>query len=209
MKTNSPNTFRYIRFLLVSALLLGAVVLALAYVNVWQEKSEATEFLAMLSTVEVGSSSKSATIEAAKRFGRYENSPGQPDQQARSTWIEYTFGNRVMAALHLATPKFLYVGIEFRDGVVVKKTANFYQEPRFGVIVQEVMAPSGSAPTSNNPRQVRTNVYGPESLVINVQDDSSVPVERRKRDWQIDLSCMTMITPCRDPKDLLPGIFPR
>jgi hypothetical protein len=57
-----------------------------------------------------------------------------------------------MAFLHLAPPKFVYAGIEFRDGIVVKKSVKFYQEPRFGMVVQEVMASGASDPTSNNPR---------------------------------------------------------
>jgi hypothetical protein len=205
MKTSSSTGFRYLRPFLISVALLGAAGLGLAYANAWQAKSEAARLLAVLSTVKVGSSRESEVLEGLKPFSRFEDS----DPQRNERGVSYTFRNRVMAFLHLAPPKFVYAGIEFRDGIVVKKSVNFYQEPRFGVVVQEVMASGASDPTSNNPRQLRTNVYGPKSTVIDVHDDTSVPLSRRQLDWQIDFSCMTTMNFCANPQEMLPGIFPR
>lgn len=205
MKTSSSTVFRYLILLVIGVAILGAAGLGLAYINAWQAKSEATRLLAVLSTVKVGSSRQSEVLEAVKPFTRFEDS----DPQRNERVVSYSFRNRVMALLHLAPPKYVYAGIEFRDGIVVEKSVNFYQEPRLGVVVQEVMAPGASDPTSNNPRQVRTVVYGPQSTVIVVHDDTSLPLERRKLDWQIDLSCMTVMMPCGNPQSLLPGIFPQ
>jgi hypothetical protein len=70
-------------------------------------------------------------LTATKPFNRYEDNARKPDQQGTETEVAYTFRNRAMAFLHLAPPKFVYAGIEFKDGIVVKKSVNFYKEPRF------------------------------------------------------------------------------
>jgi hypothetical protein len=209
MKTNPSTRFPYIRLFFIGAALLGAASLAFAYADACHEKSEATQFLAALSTVKVGRSTEKEVLDATKSFSRYKDRAGKSDRQGRDAGVAYTFRNRALALLHLAPPTFIYAGVEFRDGVVVKKSVNFYQEPRFGVVVQEVVASEGSASTNVNSRQVRTNVYGPNSAVIDVHDDTSVPLSRRQLDWQIDFSCMTAIVRCSNPQVLLPGIFPK
>jgi hypothetical protein len=204
MKTRSSSAFRYVLTLVIAVVFIGAVALTLAYADARQAKSEATQFLTALSTVKVGSSSETEVREAMKPFSRFEDSP-----PGSGHGLSYTFRNRAMAFLHLAPQKFVYGGIEFRDGIVTKKSINFYQEPRFGVVVQEVTVSGGGPSASTNGRQLRTNVYGPKSTVIDVHDDTSVPVARRKLDWQIDLSCMATMRPCRNPQTLLPGVFPQ
>jgi hypothetical protein len=111
MKTSSSTRFRYVHPLLIGAALLGAAGLAFAYASAWQAKSEATRFLAVLSTVKVGSSSESEVLEAAKPFSRFEDSAEKSDPQQKEPGVSYTFRNRAMAFLHLAPPKF---GQDFR-----------------------------------------------------------------------------------------------
>lgn len=197
---------RPIVLILIGVALLVATGLALAYADAWYEKSAAERLLMVLSKVQVGSSTQSDVIDATKAFGRYADGHLNSDRQ-KAAGVEYTFRNRVMAFLHLAPGKFVYVGLEFKDGVVVAKSVNFYQEPRSGAIVQEVMARDKSDSTNVDARQVRTNTYGPNLLAIEVHDDTSVPIARRQLDWQIDLSCMTKMGACRDPHRVLRGAF--
>jgi hypothetical protein len=131
MKMSPSFGFRYIRLFLIGASMLGAIGLALAYGDAWHQKSQAAQFLGVLSRVEVGCSTENEVLTATKPFNRYEDNARKPDQQGTETEVAYTFRNRAMAFLHLAPPKFVYAGIEFKDGIVVKKSVNFYQEPRF------------------------------------------------------------------------------
>lgn len=192
--------------ILIGAALLVVLSLALAYVDAWREKSAAERLLMVLSRVQVGSSTESDVTDATRTFGRYADGHMNSERRKAASAVEYTFRNRVMAFLHLAPGKFVYIGLEFKDGVVVGKSVNFYQEPRSGVVVQEAMARDRSDSTNSNARQVRTNIYGPNRFVIEVRDDTSVPLARRQLDWQLDLSCMTKMMPCKDPHLMLPGI---
>jgi hypothetical protein len=204
------HTNRFIRrpviLILIGAALLVATSLTLAYADAWYEKSAAERMLTILSRVQVGKSTESDVNNATKAFGRYADGDINSDRQKAASWVTYTFQNRVMAILHLAPWKSVYIGLEFKNGVVVSKSLNFYQQPRSGVIVQEVVATDGSSSTKINARQIHPVVYGPNRLVIEVHDDTSVPLARRQLDWQLDLSCMTKMMPCKDPYLMLPGI---
>lgn len=194
--------------ILIGAALLAAMSLASAYADAWYEKSAAERLLMVLSRVQVGSSTESDVTDATKAFARYAEGHMNSDRQKAASAVTYTFQNRVMAYLHLAPWKFVYIGLEFKNGMVVSKSLNFYQEPQSGVIVQEVVATDRSDSTKIGARQIHPVIYGPNRLVIEVHDDTSVPLARRQLDWQLDLSCMTKMGACRDPRSMLPEVAP-
>jgi hypothetical protein len=197
---------RPVVLILIGAALLVATSLALAYADAWYEKSAAERLLTVLSGVQVGKSTESDVTNATKSFGRYADGDINTDRQKAASWVTYTFQNRLMAILHLAPWKSVYIGLEFKNGIAVSKSLNFYQQPRSGVIVQEVVATDGSSSTKINPRQIHPVIYGPNRLVIEVHDDTSVPLARRQLDWQVDLSCMTNMGGCGDPHGMLPEV---
>jgi hypothetical protein len=205
MYTNR-SIWRPVFLVFVGAALLLAASATLAYVDAWREKSAAEQLLVVLSRIQVGSSTETDVTNATEAFSEYADRQLNYGSQKGASWVTYTFQNRVMAFLHLAPWKFAYIGLEFKNGVVVSKSLNFYQQPRSGVIVQEVMAAEGGNSTKINARQIHTIIYGPNRRVIEVHDDTSVSLARRQLDWKTDLSCMTEMASCKDPHRMLPGI---
>jgi hypothetical protein len=198
--------WRFIRLVLVGAAVMIVTLISVAYTDARHEKYEAEQLLIVLTRINVGSSTENDATNATNAFNGYADRQMNFNRQNVVSDVEFTFRNRVIAFLHLAPAKFVYLGLEFRNGVVVSKSFNFYQEPRSGAIVQEVMAAHGSDPMKISTRQIHLIDYGHNRHVIEVRDDTSVPLARRQLDWHIDLSCMTEIMTCKDPHRILPGI---
>jgi|WetSurMetagenome_2_1015567.scaffolds.fasta_scaffold375495_1 hypothetical protein len=200
------NRNRTVRLLLVGTGLLVATSVALAYADAWHQRSRAERLLSVLSTIQVGRSTESDVATSTAALAGYARRQVNSGHLGVTSELEFTFQNHLMALLHFSPPKYLYVGLEFKDGVVTSKSLNFYQAPRFGVIVQEVNAGANSDSKKLNARELHINNYGQNMTVIEIRDDTSVPQVRRQLDWQIDLSCMTEMSACRDAHRILPGV---
>lgn len=205
MNTNR-SMWQFMRLVLVGAAVMIVTLIAVAYADARHEKHEAEQLLMVFSRIQVGSSTENDVTNATNAFNGYADRQMNPNSQNAVSDVEFTFRNRVMAFLPFVPAKFVSLGLEFRNGVVVSKSFNFYQEPRSGAIVQEVMAVRGSDSMNISARQVHFIDYGENRHIIEVRDDTSVPLARRQLDWRIDLSCMTEIMSCRDPHRILPGI---
>lgn len=205
MRTNR-RILRSIGLVLVGATVTLVTLIAAAFAEARHERHEAEQLLIVLSRIHVGSSTEDEATSALSAFKRYADRQINPNRQQAAIGLEFTFRNRAMAFLRLAPAKFVYLGLEFRNGIVVSKSFNFYQEPRSGAVVQEVMADHGDDSMKIDHRQVHLIDFGQNRTALEVRDDTSVPLVRRQLDWQIDLSCMTEIMNCEDPHRILPRV---
>jgi len=120
----------------------------------------------------------------------------------------YLFRNRAFALLHLAPPKFFWVVIRYKNGIVAEKSVQYFEEPRCSGVMTETdqATKKVGTPPPGRSREVYLSSSMPSPVfIMKVTDNLSVPLARRRLDWQIDLSCMTSIGGCRDPRKVLRG----
>jgi hypothetical protein len=174
------------------------------------ERLRAEEILALLASVDVGNAPPPALITELENFHSYRATKGS---QGGRSYEQFVFQNRAFALFGLAPAKVLSVQIDFKDGIMVEKSAHFAEAPNRGAIVIEELNVDTSEINSGQvrplgPRQVeeRGNFTEP-TYMLSVVDSVAVPKERRQMDWHLDISCMTRLGPCGDFRNVLHGAF--
>ena len=193
------------RFLSLSfvALLAVLIVVVASFSMSYYNRMQATKMLEVLSSLEVGHTTDVHAREVLKPFSRYLS--GQ-----ESAYAQYQFTNGVFGVLHLAPRTSVSAEVAFENGVVVEKSLNYFEEPRCGGVLQEVLKHShfdDERPHAGNGDRyfyVGSSVPSPD-FIMKVRDNTDVPSARRRLDWQVDLTCMTTMGGCRDPRKVLRG----
>ena len=173
------------------------------------ERFRAEELLNVLASVQIGVAQTSALENKLERFNRYRSSNGLSGGRS---YDQFMFRNLGFALFHLAPAKNLWIQIDFDKGLVVAKAVHFAEEPHRGAFVIEE-ADTGRLPSSSNPpasaarRIEERGTFVKPNYMLSVRDNDSVPESRRRKDWVIDLTCMTRPGPCGGFRKILRGAF--
>lgn len=187
------------------SLLFAAVVIVVAasFLMIYYNRHQAKNLLESLSSLDVGRTTDLQARELLKPFSRYLS------KQERA-YTQYQFTNGILGTLHLAPKTSVSVEVAFENGVVVEKSLHYFEEPRCGGFLQEVMKHSHfdderpQAGSGDRSIYVGSSVPSPD-FIMQVRDNTDVPLARRRLDWQVDLTCMTTMGGCRDPRKVLRG----
>jgi hypothetical protein len=183
---------------------LAFVLLLIGITESYYERFQAQRLIGVLSNIQVGVTSESQAKELTKRFSRYHVHFDQ--NQVSTDFDEYGFTNPAFQRLHLAPIINVWITIDYREGVVIGKTFSSFVAPRHGVSVVEVVKHGDAFLRKVAPPGRIVTVSGYETsprFILWIEDDASVPLSQRQKDWQIDLSCMTEIGGCEDPNKLV------
>lgn len=200
----------------VAALGVVFVLLLVGLAESYYERFQAQNLISILSDIQVGATTESHAKEATKQFSYFNQHPnGSVISNTKVTSDYFIFENRAYWWLHLAPPKRTEISIDYADGIVRSKTASYYEGPGYGGVINEELQHTGT-----NRDLIRAEAGGryaacnhgipirnctAECYQIVVHEDVTVPLARRRLDWQIDLSCMTSIGGCRDVRKIMRG----
>ncbi|MBB5066703.1 hypothetical protein [Granulicella mallensis] len=183
---------------------LAFVLLLIGIAESYYERFQAQRLISVLSNIQVGITSESQTKELTKQFSRYHVHFDQ--NQVRTDSDQYGFTNPAFQRLHLAPVTDIWITIDYREGMAVGKTFESFTAPRHGISVVEVVKHGDAFLRKVAPPGRIVTVSGYETsprFILWIEDDASVPLSQRQKDWQIDLSCMTEIGGCQDPNKLV------
>jgi len=187
-----------------------ALVLSLAGIGeCYYERYQAEKLLGTVAAIQVGSTTKTQAKEMLKPYSRY-STLRYFDEASADEFDQYGFLNRTLAALHLATRTWVWITIDYKEGVVTSKSVQAASEPRCSGSVAESLRndiPSAVEQTDTGRTMGIDGSPGQPYFGVQVRDDLSTPAVRRQLDWQIDLSCMTWRQGCTDPRKTLYGAF--
>jgi hypothetical protein len=168
------------------------------------EKWQAESLLRAFSQVDVGKTTLSQAREITKGFEHHlvhQTSGAYGEDQFR-------YWNSMLSIVNLAPRTYVFATLKYSGGVVVKKTMQYIEEPRCSAIISETTEPISSK-TDDSLKESRHVYIGGNApsptFIMRIDDTTKVPLSRRQLDWQVDLSCMTRMGGCRDPRKVLRG----
>jgi hypothetical protein len=167
-----------------------------AVLETYYERWQAEAAIKTISSVEVGGTDGDSAAQSMRQ--RFHDHLFHHS----ATFDQYRFRNLGFALLHLAPRTYIWMEIDYKDGVVTRKFFQYYEEPRCTGELTEQLAEL----PSKKDRSVYLGSDTPSPVfAMRVYDNLNVPRERRGVDWQIDLSCFTRFRGCQDPRRVLYG----
>jgi len=188
-----------------------AVIVSVAYCAARFEQNRADRLIGLLSNVMPGVTSQESikTMFESKSFLTGNSNVCQKYHMRNCD--QFVFTNKLLAFLHIASSKQVWVTLDYRNGVVVSKSVQFAEDPRIGAVTRQLLRDIGPLPVgaATSSRTITVAIADSQNAIVKVYDDESVSTDQRQRDWQVDLSCLSRIGACSDPRVILPGAFPR
>ena len=192
---------------IAACLAVGLLIAGIA--ESYYERFEAQKLLAALPDIQVGFTTESRAKEIMKPFFRYSTLSTYPKGSA-DTFDQYFFRNRTLSLLHVSPATYVWITVDYQNGIVISKHAQAASDPRSSGSIYELVSnpPPTSVEQTDKGRTVDIGGGAPGPyFVIKVRDDITTPLARRKLDWQMDLSCLTWRKGCTDPRKTLYGAF--
>jgi hypothetical protein len=168
------------------------------------EKRQAENLLRALSRVEVGKTTLSQARDITSGFVHHQIH----QTSGTSGEDQFRYWNSFLSIVKLTPRTYVFVTLKYSNGVVVKKTMQYIEEPRCSAIISETveLIPNETDNSLGESRHVYIGGNAPSpTFIMRIDDATEVPSTRRQLDWQVDLSCMTKIGGCRDPRKVLHG----
>jgi len=189
------------------SMLLFVVMAGIA--EAFYERVQAERAIALLSEVQVGKTTEIDAREIMKPFSFRRQIIGWL-QKTDDSSDQFQFWNSPLPLLHLAPQTDVWVTLDYEKGVVSEKSVLYIEAPRCGGSITESALSTASdqatQDSTSNDRHIYIGGTTPSpTFIMKVKDNTRVPFARRSLDWQIDLSCMTKIGGCRDPRKVLRG----
>jgi hypothetical protein len=127
--------------------------------------------------------------------------------------IELAFVNRRWLEPLRSPTQWIYITVEFSDGIVSSRSFQFLDQPRRSAsISQRVLLSAEMLHLGGSASHRKIGSAGdPASpyFVTDIREDLEVPPEQRSRDWQFDLQCFRFLTSCKDLRGVLSGAHPQ
>jgi hypothetical protein len=188
----------------LGVILIMSVVVVCLVGESFMEKRQAENLLRALSQVEVGKTTLSQAREITSGFvhHRIHQTSGASGED------QFRYWNSFLSIVKLTPRTYVFVTLRYSDGVVVKKTMQYIEEPRCSAIISETvkLTPNETDHSLEESRHVYIGGNAPSpTFIMRIDDTAEIPSTRRQLDWQVDLSCMTKIGGCRDPRKVLYG----
>jgi len=127
--------------------------------------------------------------------------------------IQLAFVNRRWLEPLRSPTQWIYLTVEFRDGLVSSRTFQFLEQPRRRAsISQHIRLPAPVLRLGESLTHRKIGSTGdPASpyFVTDIREDLEVPDEQRSRDWKFNLDCFKFMTSCKDVRGVLEGAHPQ
>lgn len=199
--TSSGALFRSRKTVLCCGLIVTTAIL-LVLIMPFYEQKQAEKLIATLSSVQPGSTQESSA-RGLLRKAAFRSVDVSACKHVIAGCEQYQFSNMSLAFLHLVPARWIWVTVYYQNGVVAGKSFQFIESSHSSAIVRETIT---KETTTGRNVSFRDHRYG--IAIARIDDDASVPLTQRQSDWRIDLTCMTKIRACNDPRMVLVGAFP-
>jgi len=199
MQRTLPSTLLKVFLVLIA---LGAVWLAVGFFEYLHERKVANAAIRTVGDIKVGESTQEEAELMLKQYAQFQV-PGVHKA------IQLAFVNRRWLEPVRSPSQWIYLTVEFTDGIVSSRSFQFLEQPRRGVVLsQHIHLPASFLSLRGAHGHRRIGSAGdPASpyFVTDVREDLGVPDEQRSRDWQFNLQCFKFMTRCGDLRAVLEG----
>lgn len=194
-------------FKLVFALIVVcAVWFATAFFEYLYERNIAKAAIRTVGEIQVGYSTQALTELKLAPYAKF-RVPGSDNA------IELAFVNRRWLQPLRSPTQWIYITVEFTDGVVSSRTFQFLDQPRRRAsLSQHILLSAQMLHLGGYISHRKIGSAGdPASpyFVTDVREDLQVPEALRSRDWQFDLDCFKFMTSCKNLRGVLAGAQPQ
>jgi hypothetical protein len=191
--------------MLITLVTIAAVV---AYTSAYVSYYRARSLARIMASIEVGRTTESQVKILTESFIRKNSDDSRVSNLEASGSNHFVFSNRGLALLKLSPPKMVTAEVGYQNGLVVWKDMSFYEGGAERSIL--VSTYQSDAQALNLPRGDRhIFIQGrrpPNGFGISLGEDSALPAAILQSDWQMDMSCMAEIGPCKHPEKILPNV---
>lgn len=189
---------------------MGLVVPS-AYLMARFEQTRADNLISLLSKVTPGMTSQVSIEEELRGVPFLKRIPNVCENDSLQGCDQFGFSNWWLAFLHLAPAKRVWVTLEYRRGVVISKSAQLAEEPHLTAVTRQLLRETAplTVQTAPSSRTITLSTADPKNAIAKVYDDENVTSNQRQKDWMVDLSCLSRMGSCGDPRAILYGAFPK
>jgi hypothetical protein len=185
---------------------IGALWLLAAFFEYRHERNLANAAIRTVGDIQVGHSTQNQAEVMLSPYAKF-RVPGS------GSAIELAFVNRRWLQPVRSPSQWIYLTVEFTDGIVSSRSFQFLDQPRRRAAITQRMLLSVSRlhlPGATSHRRV-TTAGDPASpyFVTDVREDLQVSDEQRSRDWQFNLQCFKFLMSCEDVRGVLEGAQPQ
>src|SRR6202012_2815894 len=168
---------------LLSLIAIGVIWFAAAFFEYLYERNIAKAAIRTVGEIQVGHSTQSQTEVMLSPYSKFQVG-------GLNTAIQLEFVNRRWLQPLRSPSQWIYISVEFADGVVSSRTFQFLDQPRRSAsITQRVLLSAEMLHLGGYISHRKIGSAGdPASpyFVTDVREDLEVPEEQRSRDWQFD-----------------------
>lgn len=185
----------------VALIAISGCVLYSFYVR-WQ----AEKCLEAVQQFHLGSSTEKDAHQALGAFGRFEKDGTAMILGKDYPLHTYQFKNNGFHLLGVFHPALFQASLTFKDGVLIERSASFFQEPYHQVITRESIAGLlQNASLDESPSGMIAGVYDPPAK-MDVFLDTRASDTDRKAAFEYNLGCFTSLTGCKSVYEILPTV---
>jgi hypothetical protein len=169
-------------------------------------RSQAERCLKAVQQLHLGSSTEADAGKALGAFGRFERDGTAMILGKDYPLHTYRFKNNGFHLLGVFHPALFQASLTFKNGVLIERSASFFQEPYHTVITRESMAGLlQNASLDENPSGMIAGVYDPPAK-MDVFLDTRASDTDRKAAYEYNLGCFTSLSGCRTVYEILPTV---
>lgn len=187
--------------ILLSAGIVACVWLIAIEIRQSHERNVASEVVAVIDQIEIGTTSRTQAEMLLRPFGSHRVPETEPA-------IQFAFANRRWLPL-LPPSQFLWMTVEFRGGVVDSRSVQFAEEPRRSAVIVQHRTLNLKAfdSESNEHRKVVVVGHpGDARYIVKIDEDIMTPAAQRHLDWQTDFRCFRLFRNCENLAGVITGI---
>jgi hypothetical protein len=194
-------------FKVLFALIAICVVwFAAAFFEFLYERNLAKAAIRTVGDIQVGYSTQALTELKLAPYAKF-RVPGSENS------IELAFVNRRWLEPVRSPTQWIYITVEFSDGVVSSRSFQFVDQPRRrATISQHILLSAEMLHLGGYISHRKIGSAGDAAspyFVTDIHEDLQVPEAQRSLDWQFDLQCFRFLTSCKDLRGVLVGAHPQ
>jgi hypothetical protein len=197
---------------LAAIAVVGVFVLGCMFAQAYHIRLQATRFLTIIQQVEVGKTTEADFQKSTQAFSKYasQGESSFPYRGPKLPTTSFEFVTAIGDQWPVRVIPFTRAEFEvtFRNGIAVQKFGALLSTKchAFGWVTEVV--PGIRREPYSRPGEVGRKVNGDWNTCgmrsIWIQDDNTVSLDQRYKDWQFAMSCLTKLGGCMDATDLLP-----
>ncbi len=185
---------------------LCVIWFAAAFFEYLYERNLAKAAIRTVGDIQVGYSTQALTEVKLAPYAKF-RVPGPENA------IQLAFVNRRWLQPLRSPTQWIYITVEFTDGLVSSRSFQFLDQPRRRAsISQRIRLSADMLHLGEYMSHRKIGTAGdPASpyFVTDIREDLQVPEEQRSRDWQFNLDCFRFMTSCKDLRGVLAGAHPQ